>query len=525
LKHVRNLLLVLFISIHFVFAQNGFDKQEGIYHLRSNLEYLASDYLEGREAATRGEELASIFISAKLKEYGIKPFGDDGMYFQYFDILNKQAAHNSEIDIILKDGVKINLLLGDDFALYLDYLPSEELNDNNYKIVFAGYGLTDEESNHDDYAGLDVAGKVVLVLQGKPISATGDSSATMDYKKYLDIKDKYLNAKNRGAVGVLLFPGSRTIKYWAYIKIRALMSVSGLAYESEAQTYPLQGSIPAIRLSEESAIKLLSEELYDFNDLSKIEDGGPVPPSFELSKKIRFDYRASSEIKEARNVIGIVEGIDEELKNEFIALSAHYDHEGIVDSMIYNGADDNGSGTVGILEAARRLSLLGENKRSVLVVFHTAEEKGLLGSKFYTDNSEYMDNIVANINIDMVGREDVESIYCIGSDRLSTQLYEMVEEVNSETVNFELDYKYNDPDDPNRYYNRSDHYNYAKRNIPVVFFYDHMLEDYHKPTDDVEKINFAKIEKISTLITELALRVANLDHRLIVDKLEVEAEN
>ncbi|MHA2101328.1 MAG: M28 family peptidase [Candidatus Kariarchaeaceae archaeon] len=136
-----------------------------------------------------------------------------------------------------------------------------------------------------------------------------------------------------------------------------------------------------------------------------------------------------------------------------------------------------------------------------------------------------MDNIVANINIDMVGREDVESIYCIGSDRLSTQLYEMVEEVNSETVNFELDYKYNDPDDPNRYYNRSDHYNYAKRNIPVVFFYDHMLEDYHKPTDDVEKINFAKIEKISTLITELALRVANLDHRLIVDKLEVEAEN
>jgi Zn-dependent M28 family amino/carboxypeptidase len=319
-------------------------------------------------------------------------------------------------------------------------------------------------------------------------------------------------------------PDNRTIKYWAYIKARALTSTSELAYESNDQDYS-SGSIPAIRLSEEYAIKLLSNEIYDFEDLSKVEDGSNIPPSFMLSKQIRFDYKTSSQIKEARNVIGIVEGTDEKLKNEFIALSAHYDHAGKVDSVIYNGADDNGSGTVAILEAARRLSQLGKNKRSVLVVFHTAEEKGLLGSKYYTDNSEDMDNIVANINVDMVGREDVESIFCIGSDRLSTELYDMVEEVNSETVNFILDYKYNDPDDPNRYYTRSDHYNYAKRNIPVVFFYDHMLEDYHKPTDDVEKINFDKIEKIVSLITELALRVSNLGHRLIVDKLEAEVVN
>jgi hypothetical protein len=522
-KHFKDILLILFVSFHFVFAQNRFDKQESIYYLRTNLEYLASDYLEGREATTRGAELASIFISSKLKEYGVKPFGDNGKYFQYFDVLTKQTSHDSEIEIISSDDTS-KLFLGDDFALSLDYFPSEEFNDNNYEIVFAGYGLTDGESNYDDYAGIDVDGKVVLVLVGDPFTSIGEDATFSSYKKYFDLKTKYANAVNRGAVGVMVVPDSRTIKYWPYIRVRALTSTSGLAYESNDQNYS-SGSIPVIRLSEESAVKLVSDEIYDFDDLSKVEDGGSVPPSFNLNKKIRFDYSTSREIRKARNVIGIVEGTDDDLKNEFIALSAHYDHEGIVDSVIYNGADDNGSGTVAILEAARRLSLMGENKRSVLVVFHTAEEKGLLGSKFYTDISEHMDDIVANINVDMVGREDVESIFCIGSDKLSTELYEMVEEVNSETVNFYLDYKYNDPDDSNRYYYRSDHYNYAKRNIPVVFFYDHMLEDYHKPTDDVEKINFDKIEKVSSLITELALRVANLDHRLIVDKLEVESEN
>jgi len=198
-------------------------------------------------------------------------------------------------------------------------------------------------------------------------------------------------------------------------------------------------------------------------------------------------------------------------------LTAHYDHEGIVGGEIFNGADDNGSGTVAILEAGRRLALLKNNKRSVLIVFHAGEEKGLLGSEYLTKNSAFMGEVVTSINVDMVGREDTESIYSIGSGKLSTELYELVEKVNSETVRFQLDYTFDEPNDPNRYYYRSDHYNYAKQNIPIVFFYDHMTEDYHKPTDDVDKINFEKLEKISTLITELALRVANLDHRLKVD--------
>ena len=209
--------------------------------------------------------------------------------------------------------------------------------------------------------------------------------------------------------------------------------------------------------------------------------------------------------------------------DEYVTFGAHYDHVGIAKGEIYNGADDNGSGTVAILEAARRISLLKDNSRSILVIFHAAEEKGLLGSKYITGNSDFIDNLVVNINVDMVGRESIDSIFCIGSNMLSSELYELLQIVNDETVNFVLDYTFDDPDDPNRYYYRSDHYNYAKHGVPIVFFYDHMLEDYHKPTDDVEKINFNKIEKISTLITELALRISNLNHRLKVDKLEVES--
>jgi len=153
------------------------------------------------------------------------------------------------------------------------------------------------------------------------------------------------------------------------------------------------------------------------------------------------------------------------------------------------------------------------------ILLHSTQHCHHPSSKHLTQNSDFMDGVINNINVDMVGREDTESLFSIGSGKLSTELYELVENVNSETVKFELDYTFDDPNDPNRYYYRSDHYNYAKLNIPIVFFYDHMTEDYHKPSDDVDKINFKKLEKVSTLITELALRIANLGHRLKLDKL------
>lgn len=227
-------------------------------------------------------------------------------------------------------------------------------------------------------------------------------------------------------------------------------------------------------------------------------------------------------IVKGENVLGYIEGTD--LKEELIIITAHYDHLGKHDSLIYNGADDDGSGTVAAMEIAEAFKIAKNEgygpRRSVLIMTVSGEEKGLLGSKYYTDNPIYpLKNTVANLNIDMIGRLDdwhdtANYVYLIGSDRLSTDLHNISEEVNKKYIGLNLDYRFNDDDDPNRYYYRSDHYNFAKNNIPVIFYFNGVHEDYHKVTDTIEKIDFKKIEKITKLIFLTAWELANKEERI-----------
>ena len=228
------------------------------------------------------------------------------------------------------------------------------------------------------------------------------------------------------------------------------------------------------------------------------------------------------------NVLGYIEGTD--LKDELIIITAHYDHLGKHDSLIFNGADDDGSGTVAAMEIAEAFMLAKKSgngpRRSVLIMPVSGEEKGLLGSKYYANNPIYpLENTVANLNIDMIGRigdfkDNPNYVYLIGSDMLSTELHNISEDVNKKHIGLELDYTFNKEDDPNRYYYRSDHYNFAKNNIPVIFYFNGLHEDYHKVTDTVEKINFQKIETIARLVFLTAWELANRDDRIIVDKEE-----
>ena len=226
------------------------------------------------------------------------------------------------------------------------------------------------------------------------------------------------------------------------------------------------------------------------------------------------------------NVLGYIEGTD--LKEELIVVTAHYDHLGKHDSLIFNGADDDASGTVAAMEIAEAFMLAKKEgsapRRSVLIMAVSGEEKGLLGSKYYTDNPVYpLENTIANLNIDMIGRigdfkKNENYVYLIGSDMLSQELHNISEEVNKKHIGLELDYTFNKEDDPNRYYYRSDHYNFAKNNIPVIFYFNGIHEDYHKPTDTIEKINFKKIEKITRLIFLTAWELANREERITLDK-------
>jgi Zn-dependent M28 family amino/carboxypeptidase len=252
----------------------------------------------------------------------------------------------------------------------------------------------------------------------------------------------------------------------------------------------------------------------------------------------RAKVNIAVEIKDApmtQNVIGVLEGSDPKLKDQYVVISAHYDHLKTSDTgEVYNGADDDGSGTVAILEIAQAFATGQRSKRSILVIFHTAEELGLFGSEYIADYEPVVpiEKMVTNLNIDMIGRSrsekdkdardrfltDKDSIYVIGSDKLSTELHGINEQTNAETARMRFDYTYNDDRHPERFYYRSDHYNYAKHGVPVIFYFTGVHRDYHRATDDVEKIDFEKMERIARMIFATGWRVANGDNRPVVDK-------
>lgn len=246
-----------------------------------------------------------------------------------------------------------------------------------------------------------------------------------------------------------------------------------------------------------------------------------VPSAF-LTKNSR-----GQKLKDSENVLAFIKG--SEKPDEIIVISAHLDHLGVRGEKIYNGADDDGSGTVALLEIAeafQKATKAGKGpKRSILFLHVTGEEKGLLGSKYYTENPTFsLANTVVDLNIDMVGRIDARHkenpnfVYLIGADKLSSELHELSESINKKYMNIELDYKYNDENDPNRFYYRSDHYNFAKHNIPIIFYFNGTHADYHQDSDTADKINYNLLENRTRLVFHTAWEIANRENRLVVDK-------
>ncbi|MBI9041416.1 M28 family metallopeptidase [Lutibacter sp.] len=234
-----------------------------------------------------------------------------------------------------------------------------------------------------------------------------------------------------------------------------------------------------------------------------------------------------SNLNPSENVLAFIKGTEK--PDEILVISAHYDHLGMENGEIYNGADDDGSGTVAVMAIAEAFKKAAEEgnrpKRSILFLHVTGEEKGLLGSKYYTNFPVFpLVNTVANLNIDMIGRVDdahennPDFVYLIGSDKLSTELHDLSEAMNEKFTKLKLDYKYDDDNDPNRFYYRSDHYNFAKNNIPIIFYFNGTHQDYHKPSDTPDKINYELLQKRTQLIFYTAWEIANRDKRVVVDK-------
>ena len=302
-----------------------------------------------------------------------------------------------------------------------------------------------------------------------------------------------------------------------------------LDYETKREE--VEGSpIPEVFISANFANHILSKNKKTVEKLQhKLSKTMKSRPIAIKNNNLAFHVEHKVEKLQAENILCYIEGSDPQLKNEIVVVSSHYDHIGITNGEINNGADDDGSGTVATMEMAQAFWQAKQDgkgpRRSILILNVSGEEKGLLGSEWYTNHPVFpLENTVCDLNIDMIGREDKAHtgenyVYIIGSDKLSSELHELSEKTNDTYCGMTLDYTYNNPQDPNRFYYRSDHYNFAKNNIPIIFYFSGVHEDYHRPGDDVEKILFDKLMNTTQLIFYTAWNVANREDRLKVDRV------
>ena len=463
--------------------------------LREDLTILASDALEGRETGSRGQKMAAAFIKAHFESLGLSgPVNGD--YNQPVTLYTSIPG-----EIYLRSGERRFV----NFEDVVYYGAAESDGEVSASLVFAGNGSEEEMKD------LDLAGKCVLIkLQNEggfrePIAAAREKNARMvllyneDEKAFLDLRNQFRSYLSGGTLS-LKKPE------------KSAGGGQGVFFISESVASALMNTTA-------EKLRAATADNAKKNALKKI-------------KPATVDFKTEMVVKTLKsdNVLGYLEGSDK--KEELIIITAHYDHIGMNKSgtgdIINNGADDDGSGTVGVMALATAFSQAKENgdgpRRSILFMTVTGEEKGLLGSDYYTQNPVFpLEKTMVNLNIDMVGRRDPQHkdsapyVYVIGSDKLSTQLHEISERVNRENLNLEFDYTYNDQNHPDRLYYRSDHWNFAKNNIPIIFYFDGIHEDYHKPSDEVDKIEFDLLEKRIRTVYFTAWELANMDQRIVPD--------
>ena len=473
--------------------------------MSKNLHVLASDEYEGRETGKKGQKMAAEYISNQFKADGIPPYKEN-TYYQEFP-LSVIKSMPAEISINGKQ-----FIANKDFYNYPGL--SEQVITTK-SVLFLGYGIDDEK--YSDYKGADVKDKVVMILSGEPFRKDSTSFITgkKDKTKWSYYKTKPDKAKEKGVSALLI------------VVDNVEKDLTDNKHRLESESMKLEGNkieMPVIYISKEMANTILKKKKIESLKEKILASGKPL--NLLAKTKIEINIKSKIEKVNSENVLGYIEGGD--LKNEIIIVTAHYDHLGKNGDVVFNGADDDGSGTVGVMELAQAFAKAKKDghgpRRSMLFMTVAGEEKGLLGSSYYVQHPEFpIKNTVCDLNIDMIGRQDEKHkdnpnyIYVIGDDKLSSQLHTISESANKLYENLELDYTYNDVNDKNRFYYRSDHYNFAKNGIPIIFYFNGVHEDYHKATDKVEKINFDKMEKITRLVFYTAWELANRNERIVID--------
>jgi Zn-dependent M28 family amino/carboxypeptidase len=496
------LVAILLVSFSLI-AQNIPGSILSTGEMRTWLTYLSSDDLEGRGTFSEGLGLAASYIADQLKDGGVTAGADHGSYFQRVTVMGIRNSDRSTLTVETKgqtrtfrngEGVTFQKFVGGPRTFTVD------------QVDFLGY-------NPDSAKASDYKDKVVVWLES-PDPTT-------------------LLAAEEGGIAAVLTPG---------------FSAAGSANGDNGALNPDFVTsqrldlphMPSITLGTEVLDFLFSASDTKYDEIRSRSDRRESLKTFSLKGvrltiKIDPNYRVVS-TQFTRNVVGIVEGSDPQLKSTYVAFGAHYDHLGYIpgplyggtSDRIYNGADDDGSGTTTLIGLARAFAKGPKPKRSLVFVWHAGEELGLFGSRYFADNPPdaigNISNVVTQLNIDMIGRNrdnkpsEAGTIYAVGADRISTELHNTLVESNASlprplSINFEM----NDPSDSERIYYRSDHFSYASKGIPIIFFFSGLHPDYHQVTDTVDKIDFDKMARVGQLVYEIGRRVGNMERAPVRD--------
>ncbi len=468
--------------------------------LENHLVVIASDAFEGRETGEPGAEKAAAYIASYFESLGIAPY-DGKTYYQNVRLLRSQIKGGNATT------GSAPLVFLNDFLFYPGIKDGKMQNLEMVVVV-------------DTLDWPTVEGKAVVVKAAEVDGNTNWQKGLNDTR----LKAYELGARAVIVVGKDLGTLKSRMKPWL---IRKSMTLDRDQPENVDGT-----RIPTFLVTEAvTSDWWKGTPIRSWKKWTKADKKGKVfPPVVLPNVTWTFELLREEERIIAQNVLAYIPGRDSVLSDELVVITSHYDHVGIIDGEIHNGADDDGSGSVTVLELAEAYMTAVEEgngpRRSVLLMTVVGEEKGLLGSEWYADHPIWpLENTVANLNVDMIGRvdeahsDDNRYVYLIGSDKLSSELHEISEEANAKYTKLALDYTFNAPDDPNRFYYRSDHYNFAKNNIPVIFYFSGVHEDYHRPGDDPEKIMYDKTAEIGRLIFHTSWRLANQNKRIEVDKV------
>lgn len=492
-------------------------------HLYNDLAVLAHDSLQGRETGTISEEKAARYLAKRYEEIGLKAVGDDNSYFQHYELVQPAVE---QVTYLLANGDKVvdnSIHSANEIGNFITLFGGSDSVSG--PVVFAGAGMYNQAEGINHFPE-DVSGKWLFIMYDR-------SSTNMPYLQQA--------LTSGGAVGTILIVGTDTTDFIQEAETRQNYFGRGQGMSLKYLQEDDGSTAPAFnRVHPQLGAQMLGLENLEAlaETQSKILED---PASFQArsldGQTLHHNPVVDENTVHTKNVVALLEGSDPELKDEVVVLSAHYDHVGVgqpdsTGDNIYNGADDDGSGTVATLHTARAMAeakAAGVGpKRSVLFLSVSGEEKGLLGSRYYSDHPIYsIDNTVANINIDMIGRVDPEHqngdssyVYIIGGKIISSQLDSLTQMANVMGPNLTLSDRYNDLEDPNQFYRRSDHWNFGRLGVPFVFFFNGTHEDYHRPQDHIEKITFEPYLKRTKLVYNLTALLANSPDRPLVDNQE-----